>query len=369
VDSDHSGAIVRRRLRDQRLVGALFEAPEDVIGWLGAVQAQDFGPAKWAVGRRAKGATDAQLDRAFDAGSILRTHVLRPTWHFVLPADIRWLLTATAPRVQARSAFRYRQLGLDDATLRRTEALLVGALSGGELLTRREAAAMLSAAGVAVDGQRLPYILSNAELNALICSGPLRGKQHTYALLEERAPQARDLPRDEALTELTLRYFTSHGPATAKDFAAWASLTLAEVRTGLEALGGQLSHEVIEGTSFWSAGASRAPALTSPAVHLLQGYDEYIMGYTETKRVLAGPGAAWSPTSRPVFNLVVLLDGRLAGFWKRTLKRNAVVVEVALLETFDAAQLLALEAEAARYGAFLGLAATVVPARSGASRG
>ena len=336
-----------------------FGAPEEVVGWLGAVQAQDFGPAKWAVARRATRATDAQLDRAFDAGTILRTHVLRPTWHFVLPADIRWLLTATAPRVQARSAFRYRQLGLDDATLRRSEALLAGALRGGNQLTRKEAAAMLTAAGVAVDGQRLPYILMYAELNAVICSGPRCGKQHTYALLEERAPQARSLTRDEALRELTLRYFTSHGPAAAKDLATWASLTLSEVRTSLEAIGEQLRHEVIDGTSFWSAGASRTPARKSPAVHLLQGYDEYIMGYTETKHVLARPGATWSPADRPVFNLVVLLDGRLSGFWKRTLKKDAVVVEVALLQPFDAAQLRALEAEAARYGAFLGLAATV----------
>ena len=359
MEADLSGAVVRRRLRGQRLVCAPFEAPEDVVGWLGAVQAQDFGPAKWAVGRRMKGATDAQLDRAFDAGTILRTHVLRPTWHFVLPADIRWLLTATAPRVQARSASRYRQLGLDEATLERSEALLAGALRGGNLLTRAEVAAMLTGAGVAVDGQRLPHMLSNAELNAVICSGPRRGKQHTYALLEERAPQARDLPRDEALAELARRYFTSHGPATAKDFASWASLTLAEVTISLEAAGPRLRREIIDETLFWSAANGSAPALRSPTVHLLQCYDEYLMGYTESKRVLARPGATRSPASRPVSNLVVLLDGRLAGFWRRTLKKDSVVVEVTLLEAFDAAQLRALEVEAARYGKFLGLAATV----------
>jgi len=149
------------------------------------VQAQDFAPAKWAIGRRTKGATDVQLDRAYAAGTILRTHVLRPTWHFVLPADIRWLLAATAPRVQARNAFRYRQLGLDDATLERSGSLLGGALCGGRQLTRREAAETLTAAGIAVDGQRLAYVLMNAELNGVICSGAPRGSQHTYALLRE----------------------------------------------------------------------------------------------------------------------------------------------------------------------------------------
>jgi len=324
------------------------------------VQAQDFGPAKWAIGRRTKGATDAQLDRAYAAGTILRTHVLRPTWHFVLPADIRWLLAATAPRIQARSAFRYRQLGLDAATLERSGSLLGGALCGGRQLTRKEAAATLTAAGIAVDGQRLAYILMNAELNGIICSGAPHGSQHTYALLRERAPQARELTWDEALAELTLRYFTSHGPATAKDFASWASLTVADVTLGLQAIGARLRHEVIDGVAFWSAGTPPAPALGSPTVHLLQGYDEYVMGYSETKHVLARPGSPWPPATPPVFALVVLLDGRLAGFWKRTVGKGSVRVQVALREPFDAAQMLALEAEAARYGEFLGLDATVV---------
>ena len=147
-------------------------------------------PAKWSVGSRAQRATDADIERAFDAGEILRTHVLRPTWHFVLPADIRWLLTATAPRVQARCAYRYRQLGLDAATLRRGDEALAAALRGGADLTRAEAAAVLAAAGIDAAGQRLPYLLMHAELEAVVCSGPRKGKQHTWALLEERAPQA-----------------------------------------------------------------------------------------------------------------------------------------------------------------------------------
>ena len=188
MDAETGRAIVARRLRAQRLTGAGFARPEDVVGWLGAVQAQDYGPAKWSLGARVAGATDAQVERAFAAGAILRTHVLRPTWHFVLPADIRWLLTATAPRIRVRDARRYAQLGLDDDTLRRSAGALDAALRGGNQLTRREAAAVLTAAGIGVEGQRLPYLLMAAELDALICSGPRRGKQHTYMLLEERAP-------------------------------------------------------------------------------------------------------------------------------------------------------------------------------------
>ena len=308
-----------------------------------------------------RGARDDSVEEAFAAGRILRTHVLRPTWHFVSPADIRWLLTATAPRVQARCAYRYRQLGLDAATLRRGDEALAGALRGGAQLTRAGAAAALAAAGIGVEGQRLPYLLMHAELEAVVCSGPRRGKQHTWALLDERAPEAVDLPRDEALGELARRYFTSHGPATAKDFATWASLTLEEVRAAVEAAGPALRSEELGGLVLWMGAGEpgRAPAVRSPLVRLVQGYDEYIMGYTETKRVIAPPSVDWSPADRPIANLVILLDGRVAGYWRRSIRRDEVVVEVALLAPFDDAQTAALEAEAARYGEFLGLKAVL----------
>ena len=180
-------------------------------------------------------------------------------------------------------------------------------------------------------------------------------------LLEERAPEAPDPPRDEALAELARRYFTGHGPATAKDFAAWASLTLAEARASLEAAGPRLRSDEVDGLVFWSGADAprRAPRRRSPVVHLVQGYDEYIMGYTQTKRLLARPGSTWAPATPPVFGLVILLDGRVAGFWRRTVKLVEVIIEAALLEPFDAAALRALEAEAARYGEFLGLPATL----------
>jgi DNA glycosylase AlkZ-like len=359
LDAETSRALLARRLRAQRLTGAPCATPEEVVGLLGAVQAQDYGPAKWAVGMRARGAGDDAVEHAFAAGAILRTHVLRPTWHFVLPADIRLLLTATAPRIKAGNAGRYRELGLDEATLRRGSQALVAALRGGHQLTRAEAAAVFSDAGISPEDQRLPYLLMSAELDALVCSGPRRGNQHTYMLLEERAPTAPDPPRDQALSELARRFFTGHGPATEKDFAVWASLTLAEARASLEAATPRLRREQVDGLVFWSgANASpRSPGLRSPVVHLVQGYDEYIMGYTQTKGLLARPGSAWTPATPPVFRLVILLDGRVAGFWKRAVKRDEVIIEAALLEPLEAPGLRALEAAAARYGEFLGLAA------------
>jgi hypothetical protein len=349
------------RMRSLRLSGAPFGAPDEVVGWLGAVQSQDYGPAKWSLGQRADGVVDAAVDRAFADGAILRTHLLRPTWHFVLPADIRWMLELTAPRVHALNAYMYRRLGLDGAVVAKSTALLAGALEGGNRCTRKELGAILGGAGIADAGFRLGYLLIHAELEGVICSGPLRGRQHTYALLDERVPASARRGREEALAALTLRYFTSHGPATQKDFRWWSSLTAADVKRGLELAAPQLEHEEIDGVGYWFAPAPPAPPDPSPTVRLLQGYDEYIIGYSESRYVLDASGGARSlPPDRPPFNHAVVLDGQVAGHWKRTLRSDEVIIEAALYEPFTDPQARALQAAADRHGAFLGLPATVV---------
>ncbi len=362
MDPELSERIVARRLRAQRLTGALCVAPEEAVGRLLGVQAQDFGPATWAVGARVAGATAASVEEAFDAGRILRTHVLRPTWHFVLPADVRVLLTATAPRIRARDARRYRELGLDEGTLRRAGEVFSAALRGGHALTRAELALELERSGISSGGQRLPYLLMSAELDALICSGPRRGRQQTYMLLRERAPGAGDLPRREALGELAARFFAGHGPATVKDLAWWAGLTQAEVRAGIAVAGRRLRREEAGGLELWQAAdGDEVPGVPGSAgvsvVHLVQGYDEIIMGFADTRWLLARPGSSWVAATPPVGRLVILLDGRVGGFWRRTLEARRVVVEAELIDVWSRAAREALRAEAARFGAFLGLPA------------
>jgi hypothetical protein len=219
--------IARRRLLNERLVGPALTTPADVVSWLGAVQSQDYAGAKWAVAQRARGCSDRDVELACDRGDIVRTHVMRPTWHFVAPADARWMLELTAPRVHAANAYYYRKLELSPRTFERSNAALALALEGGKHLTRVELARALAGAGIRAEGVRLAYLLMRAELDALICNGSRRGKQFTYALFDERVPRAAPLARDEALAELTRRYFTSHGPATVQDFAWWSGLTVA----------------------------------------------------------------------------------------------------------------------------------------------
>jgi len=288
--------IAHWRLHNLRLEGAPLRAPEDVVGWLCAAQSQDFGPAKWSLAGRTGGVGDTAVGRAFADGAILRTHVLRPTWHFVLPTDIRWMLELTAPRVHALNAYYYRQLGLGEDVFERCNALLADTLQGGAHLTRKQLGATLERAGVALGGFRLGYLLMNAELRGILCSGAPSGRQQTYALLEERAPAAEPRTRDQALAELTVRYYTSHGPATVKDFGWWSSLTAADIRRGLEMVASRLQHEVVDGVAYWFAGSAPAAGLASPTVHLLQGYDEYIVGYSQSKSVLNLAGGPWSRT-------------------------------------------------------------------------
>ena len=358
--------IATRRLDASGLLAARFSTPEEVVGWFGAVQSQDYAGASWGVGQRlGPGVTSADIDAAFDAGRIVRTHAMRPTWHFLRPADIRWILALTSHRVQRINAPYYRKAELDGPALARAADVIVAALEGGRFLTRSELAAALEAEGFSTEGQRLSLFVMNAELEGVICSGPRRGKQFTYALLDERVPAAAgSLPfaGDAALAELTRRYFTSHGPAQPADFAWWSGLTLGEARRGMELAADSLVRESIEGADWWWAppmdGEPRMPG-GGPLVHLLPNYDEYVGSYRDHGPTFDASmlGERWV---EEVFAAhLVFIDGMAIGGWKRELRPREVVVRPDVLIKLDARQRAGLKRAAAAYGAFLGLPARV----------
>ena len=348
--------IAHQRLLNQHIALAPFKQPSDVVNWLVAVQSQDYAGAKWALGLRLQNAHDTDIDRAFREGTILRTHVLRPTWHFVTPADIRWLLALTAPHVHAVNAHRYRELELDSATLKRGHEALVKALQGGKHLTREELSNALEKAGVApAQGQRLAYIVMHAELDGLICSGPRRGKQFTYALLDERVPPGKTLKRDEALAEFARRYFTSHGPATVQDFAKWSGLTSADAKRGLEAVKDQLQHEVLNSNEYWLSPTLSPVKVVSPTAYLLSVYDEYITGYKDRSMIGKPEVAAKLFTMGNALTAIVVVDGQIVGTWRRTLRKDAVVIETTFFARLTKTENRAVTAAAQRYGEFLDL--------------
>jgi hypothetical protein len=352
--------IARSRMVNQRLWGKPFATPEEVVGWLGAMQAQEFPFAKWSVAQRANGVDAVAMARAFDQGAILRSHFLRPTWHFARAEDIRWLLAATAPRVQALNAHYNRQHGIDEELAAKSNALLAKALEGGTHLTRKELAAVLGRAGIVASGPQLAYIIMRAELDAIVVSGAMRGRQHTYALLDERAPNAIRLDRQEALATLTRRFFVSRGPATLKDLARWSSLTLAECRLGVEMIESELDHEEIDGRTYWLGSGSTGPKPgPRPRADLVQGYDEVIMSYSESKDVVAPLTRDLVVKDRRVFLHAILLDGRVIGHWRHDPPRHSVIIDTIVYRPLDSAEARALDDAVGRYARFLGVPATL----------
>jgi hypothetical protein len=348
--------IVQRRLRQQKLTQSEFRKPAEVVAWLGAVQAQEYSPAKWAVGLRAKGITDADVEQAFTRGALLRTHILRPTWHFVARADIRWMLALSAPRLHAVNAYCYRQFEVDRRTVARSRVVLERALRGGHERTRTELASTLRRAGIAADGIRLAYLMMHAELDAVICSGARRGNQFTYALFEERVPPAPARTRTEALAELARRYFSSRGPAAIQDFVWWSGLTVGEAKIGLEEAKAGLEHVRIDGRSYWFVESSASLRSVSGSVYLLPTYDELGIGYKDRSAMASVPRPR-GLASPDVFANLLLIGGRLVGRWKRTVKPTTMLLEAQPFRRLNRNEERALTAAAERHGRFMNVSA------------
>lgn len=346
--------IALQRLRNQLITRQPLATPQEVVSYLGAVQAQEYADAKWALGLRLNGATDATIEQAMNDGAILRTHIMRPTWHFVAPADIRWLTRLTAPRVRAKMAYYERLLELDDEVFARSRKALAGALSGGKALTRKELSEALEAGGVGnAKGQRLGHLVHQAELEALVTSGPRRGKQFTYMLLEERVPPTKMLEGEEALAELTRRFFTSHGPATPQDFAWWSGLTVADAKRGLELLVQELAHEVIGAQTYYFSESSEHVPETSPVTRLLPWFDEYTVAYKDRSLVFAPDAEPHLTGDYDTLSPVVVVDGKAVAFWKRTLKREGVVIETKRFRELNDTEKASLKGTVERYRRFL----------------
>ena len=347
--------IARQRLYNQRLSFPGFKKPGDVVKWMGAVQAQDYYGAKWALGQRTRDATDEDIEKAFASGEILRTHVMRPTWHFVTPTDIRWLLKLTASGVNAANSYYYRKLELDDAVFRRCNKAITRALRGGKHLTREALRTVIKRAGIASDDLlRFNYMLVRSELDGLICSGPRNGKQFTYALLDERAPQTKALSRDEALAELTRRYFTSHGPATSSDFMWWSGLSATDVKRGLEMARRHLVKEMIEGKTYWLPSSPRVTR-ASRVAYLLPSFDEYLIAYKDRSAALHPKYREQSLTDNVVFSSTIVWNGRIVGSWNRKIERASVNVTVSPFVSFSKTETRAIADVVRRYGEFLNM--------------
>lgn len=353
--------LARRRAHAQGLGATTWPTPEAAVSALGAVQSQDYPGAAWAVAQRTHGARTADdLRAALDAGRVLRTHVLRPTWHLVAPADIRWMLALTASRVHAAAATQYRAQGLDDAAFARCHDALADALADGRHRTRDELARALTDAGLDVGAPlRMVQVMMHAELEGLVCSGAMRGAQHTYARLDDRAPKGAAMARDEALRTLATRYFVSHGPATERDFAWWSGLTLTDARAAVAHAGDALVREVVGDVAHWR-GRDEAGDAGEVTARLLSNYDELLVAYADRGAVVRDvPADKLDARGNVLFQHTVAVDGVVVGTWRRVVTKRALRVEVTAFRGLRPRDEVAVRAEVERMGAFLGVGATV----------
>jgi hypothetical protein len=340
-----SKSLLQLRLINQQIAGTSFTKPAEIISWLGAMQAQEYAMAKWAIALRLPGCTNQHIEDAFNKGEILRTHVLRPTWHFVAPADIRWLLKLTAPRVHAFNAYYYRQRELDDKLFARCHKILTKALQGGKHLTRTELQDALTKAKIITDGVRLATITMHAELEGLICSGPRKGKQFTYALIDERVTATTSLDRDEALTKLVRQYFLSRGPAMLQDFCWWSGLAMKDAKDGIAMLGKQLRAEVIDEKEYWLMADQHVEKVSlnrSYATFLMPDYDEYGISYKD-RSALSDEYDAASRQENPVYNRMIVVEGRIVGSWKANVGKRDVEVESVFFNELSTRKLKAVD--------------------------
>jgi hypothetical protein len=351
----------RLRLRHQQLVASPARTPAEVVAALGAMQAQDYLGALWSIGARLPGSTEADIERGIAERTLVRSWPMRGTLHFVAAADLRWMLALLTPRVIAGAAAREkREHALDERVFARCRKIVARALGGGGRLTREELQRALEGAGIATGGQRGYHILWRLAQEGLICFGPRAGKQHTFVLLDEWLPaaaNARAFDREAALAALAARYFRGHGPATAPDFAWWSGLTLTDARRAIASLGAELTSLTIDGTEYWTPRAAPAAPKSSAsvAVHLLPGFDEYLLGYTDRRAALAaGHEDKIQPSKNGLFLATIVLEGRVAGTWKRELHRDRVALTCTPFASWPQRYAAALARAARRYGEFLG---------------
>lgn len=349
--------IIARRLFNQQISATSFTRPEEIVSWFVAMQAQEFAMAKWAIGLRLNSLHDTDIENAFNEGLILRTHLLRSTWHFVTPDDIKWLITLTAPRVNAIAATYYRTGGLDNKIFKRCKDVFIKMLQGGKQLTRTELQAALKQHKIDFSGPALGHIMMYAELEGTLCSGARRGKQFTYALLEERAPAARTLTRDEALDELVRRYFTSRGPATLQDFVYWSGLTMKDAQQGAASLGDHFIREKIGGKEYIFPDIPVKKATSTHSTFLMPDYDEYGMSYKDRSALMTSksmlPG-----TSDGSFSHLLIIDGMQGGIWKRSVKTKSVDIKTTILSSISKTKRQAVPGAIKRYKKFIGNTST-----------
>lgn len=352
------------RLRSQKIEAAEFRTALEVVAFMGAIQAQDYLMAKWAIGLRIPYSTDKQITSALDKGEILRTHLLRPTWHFVSAEDIYWLLELTAPQIKSALKSRRKELELSESIFTKCSLIIEKLLSDRNSLSREELAIEINNAGIRTDGNRLSHILLSAESDGIICSGPVKANKQTFSLLHDRVPNKKILTRDESLVELAKRYFNSRYPATLHDFIWWSGLSHKDARHALESVKNGFITEIIKSKEYLLPDSFPVSDYTGTSVHLLPAYDEFLLSYKDRSASHSFAYTKKTVSNNGIFYPVIVVNGQIAGIWKRSIKKNKYVFEPIFFYPQDKATTDLLEEKASLFGKFFDKEIEVISANN-----
>lgn len=341
------------RLVSQQIAGSKFKTAKEIVGWMGAMQAQDYIMCKWAVGMRLPHSTEQNVEAAIDKGEVIRTHLLRPTWHLVSSDDIYWMLELTAPQIKQLVKSRDKQLELNEKIYKRSNKIFEDALKDGGSLIREDLKARVEKVKIATDENRMSHLLLRAELDGIICSGVSKNGKRTYALLEERVPKPKQLSKEEALAKLAHKYFTSHCPATLQDFIWWSGLQSKAAKESLEMIKGEFYSELIESQTYWFSNTVSMQQPEDKSVYLLPSYDEFIISYRDRSASLLLVNHKTAISSNGIFRPVILLNGKVIGLWNRLNKKNKLTIQTSLFKKQPKAVMSLIENAAKQYQDFL----------------
>jgi hypothetical protein len=315
------------RLVSQKLLNENKSSPQEIVGHLGAMQAQDYAMAKWAIGSRCD-ATEKMIEEAINSAQIIRTHILRPTWHFVSATDIYWMLDLSAPQVKKFTASAGKKYGYDAKKLDQANSKIEKLLAGNNHLTREEIMLELDVKKTSSADFLSAAIMMNAELDGLVCNGKMKGKQITYALLEERVAKPNSkFTKEEGLAKLALKYFESHGPATLLDFSWWSGFAPTTCKNILNAIELRLNSVEINGQQYWFGKETSAENSFRESVHFLPAFDEILISYKTREASILAEHQSKAFTNNGIFKPVILENSKVIGIWKRTFSKDHAKIE------------------------------------------
>jgi hypothetical protein len=337
---------------NQQITSSRFKSAKDLVSWLGALQAQDYNMVKWALGVRLENSTENIINNEIDAGNIIRTHLLRPTWHIVSSDDINWMLELTAPQISSILKLREKRLGLTETIIKKCRLIFEKSLRDGNHKTREELIPELLNANIRVDDNRASHIFLRAEIDGLLCSGRQKGGKPTCAILSEWVPVKKHIYRDEALKELALRYFSSRGPATIRDFSWWSGLTLTKSRLAMEFNKPNMVSDTIENITYWFIDSPNPEKAVKNDLHLLPAYDEFLISYHDRSAQLLSVYNKKAISNNGIFYPTILMEGQITGTWKPGTKDKRIILTINLFNRESAAFEKILSKSISRYSRF-----------------